>query len=113
MLKLLFTSKLSFSSVAEPSFFLPPGLALTPFPLLSPTYSNILSVNGTIAPLKEFTEECTHIQRERSYSSFSCNLRVPHGLKETEIKAKMANGVLRLELPARPEETPGKKIEIA
>jgi len=112
MLKLLFTSKLSFSSVAEPGLLPPPRLALTPFPPLT-TNSNILSVNGTTAPLKEFTEECTHIQRERSYSSFSGNLRVPHGLKETEIKAKMENGVLRLEFSARPEDTPGKKIEIA
>ncbi|ORY73243.1 HSP20-like chaperone [Leucosporidium creatinivorum] len=76
-------------------------------------HENILSISGTTAPLKQFTDDCTHVQRERSYSSFSRNLRVPSGLKDKEIKAAMENGVLRVEFPAKPEEVPGKKIEIA
>lgn len=50
---------------------------------------------------------------ERSFGSFSRSIPVSPGLKESEIQAKMEDGLLKIEFPKKAEESPVKKIEIA
>lgn len=52
------------------------------------------------------------IRRERRDLSFSRRLRVPRGVDLERISARMADGVLTLTLPKRPEDKP-RSIEIA
>ncbi|KAM0788477.1 hypothetical protein ACM66B_001610 [Microbotryomycetes sp. NB124-2] len=76
-------------------------------------HDNVLTVSGSTSSQEEHKGEGGYLVQERRYGSFSRSISVPQGLKEDEIKASMADGVLTLEMPAKPKESEHKKISIA
>ena len=52
----------------------------------------------------------THLRRECSYTSFHQRLTLPDHVKIEEIKAKMENGVLTIDIPKRTEEDKRKNM---
>ncbi|KAK0470245.1 HSP20-like chaperone [Desarmillaria tabescens] len=66
----------------------------------------------TISGERKFSserEDNGYAVRERKYGKFSRILRVPQGVKENEIKASLADGLLTVTFPkAAPETTPTK-----
>ncbi len=57
------------------------------------------------------TKEEDYLYREFSYGSFERRFSLPEGVKTDELKAKYANGILEITVPA-PEIPKAKKIEI-
>jgi len=57
------------------------------------------------------TKEEDYIYREISYGSFERRFLLPEGVKTEDLKAKYANGILEIEVPA-PAVTKARKIEI-
>ncbi|KAK0204426.1 HSP20-like chaperone [Desarmillaria ectypa] len=51
--------------------------------------------------------------RERRYGKFSRTLRLPQGIKEEEIKASLAHGLLTVTFPKAAPETTPKNITIS
>ncbi|KAK7048438.1 heat shock protein 16 [Favolaschia claudopus] len=74
--------------------------------------------NGRLSILAENKMSEEHEQdgyaiRERKFGRISRTLQLPQGIKESEVKAAMDNGVLTVTFPrSTPEEAP-KKITIA
>ncbi|KAJ3561864.1 hypothetical protein NP233_g9933 [Leucocoprinus birnbaumii] len=58
-------------------------------------------------------EENGYAVRERRFGKFSRSLRLPKGVKDENIKAAMADGVLTVTFPKRSAEEEPKKIAIA
>ncbi|KAK4053445.1 hypothetical protein OIV83_001612 [Microbotryomycetes sp. JL201] len=75
-------------------------------------HDNVLTVSGSTSSQKEDKGE-GYLVQERRYGSFSRSIAVPQGLKEEEIKASMADGILTLEMPSKPQESERKKIAIS
>lgn len=57
-----------------------------------------LTVTGERAADKEIKEE-GYFRKESSYGLFERHMAVPKGIKEQEIKAEYANGVLEISMP--------------
>ncbi|KAI0071511.1 HSP20-like chaperone [Panus rudis PR-1116 ss-1] len=78
---------------------------------------NIEVLNGTLTVSGETKQESSRDEngysiRERNYGKFSRSLRLPKGVKESDIKASLENGVLTVTFPKlSPEESP-KKIKV-
>ncbi|KAJ7270616.1 HSP20-like chaperone [Mycena haematopus] len=71
-----------------------------------------LSVSAE-SKLSEDYEKDGYAIRERRFGKFARTLQLPQGVKETEVKAAMDNGVLTITFPkSTPEQAP-KKITIA
>lgn len=76
-----------------------------------------LTVIGERKVDSEVTEE-SYYRKESGYGLFERRMTVPKGIKETEIKAKYANGVLEISLPRaaklngepKPKEIPVKAM---
>lgn len=75
--------------------------------------SNLLSISGKTEHVKESQSEGSQYKScERYYGSFSRTIAVPPGLKETEIKASMEDGLLKVTFPKAVQESEAKKIKI-
>ncbi|KAH9474430.1 Small heat shock protein C4 [Psilocybe cubensis] len=61
-------------------------------------HNNRLSVSAELKQASEF-EEHGYAVRERQYGKFSRTLQLPAGVKDSEIKANMENGVLTITFP--------------
>ncbi|KAF8336156.1 HSP20-like chaperone [Amanita rubescens] len=57
-------------------------------------------------------EESGYAVRERRYGKFSRTLKLPYGVKEGEVIAKMDNGILTVTFPRSTPETAPKKIAV-
>ncbi|KXN92576.1 Heat shock protein 16 [Leucoagaricus sp. SymC.cos] len=57
-------------------------------------------------------EESGHAVRERRFGKYSRSVRLPKGVKDEEIKASMADGVLTITFPKTTPEQEPKKIAI-
>lgn len=71
--------------------------------------SNVLTISGNSAKLHPQEEGLNWLMGERRNGPFSRSVAVSHGLKEDEIKASMANGLLKIEMPKQPAESASKK----
>ncbi|KAJ3760139.1 HSP20-like chaperone [Lentinula raphanica] len=71
-----------------------------------------LTISGETKSSSEHQEEGFAI-RERKSGKFSRMLRLPRGVKEEEIKASMADGVLTVTFPKTAAETQPKKISVS
>ncbi|KAJ3769123.1 HSP20-like chaperone [Lentinula raphanica] len=71
-----------------------------------------LTISGETKSSSEHQEEGYAI-RERKSGKFSRMLRLPRGVKEEEIKASMADGVLTVTFPKTAAETQPKKISVS
>lgn len=60
-------------------------------------------------------EKASFLLAERRYGSFKRSFTIAHGVQEQDIKAKMEQGVLRLEVPKKGQsgEERAKKITVA
>ncbi|KAF8348003.1 small heat shock protein [Amanita rubescens] len=58
-------------------------------------------------------DENGYAVRERRYGKYSRSLQIPQGVKDTEVKASMDNGVLTVTFPKVTSEMAPKKVEIA
>ncbi|KAJ7237271.1 small heat shock protein [Mycena haematopus] len=75
-------------------------------------HGNRLSISAE-SKLSEDYEKDGYAIRERRFGKFARTLQLPQGVKETEIKAAMDNGLLTVTFPkSTPEQAP-KKISIA
>jgi len=61
---------------------------------------------------EETTEEKGYVRKELRTGSFVRTLRLPTGVKEADITATYADGILEIRIPS-PELTPGTKIPVA
>ncbi|KAF9045773.1 HSP20-like chaperone [Hymenopellis radicata] len=57
-------------------------------------------------------EQAGYAVRERKFGRFSRTLRLPQGVKEEEIKAALADGVLTVTFPKAGVDTAPKRISI-
>ncbi len=57
------------------------------------------------------TREAEYLYRELAYGSFERRFLLPEGIKTDQVKAKFANGILEITVPA-PESAKAKKISI-
>jgi HSP20 family protein len=69
-----------------------------------------LIIKGERKAEKNAKEE-NYIYREINYGSFERHFELPEGVKTNELKAKYANGILEVTMPA-PAIVKGRKIEI-
>ncbi|KAI9428462.1 HSP20-like chaperone [Lactarius indigo] len=74
-------------------------------------HNNILTVSGQNNTATERNED-GYLIRERRHGKFTRALSLPQGLKNEDIKASMANGVLTISFPKSTPETEPKKIAI-
>jgi HSP20 family protein len=58
-------------------------------------------------------EESGYAVRERRYGKWSRTLQLPQGVKDSEIKANMDNGLLTVTFPKASAEAAPKKITVA
>jgi len=72
-----------------------------------------LTISGSTKKEKEYTDDAKVTHMERSFGSFTRSLQVPAGIKPEEVKARMENGVLKVELPAKPKQPEQAKITIS
>lgn len=70
----------------------------------------VLTIRGEKKAEKEEKDKNYRIT-ERSYGSFYRALELPHGITEKDIKASLANGVLKVILP-KPKPANARKIDI-
>jgi len=75
-------------------------------------HNNVLNVSGEDKTSSE-RNEGSYVIRERRYGRFSRNLSLPQGVKNEDIKASMANGVLSIVFPKSTPDTEPKKVTIA
>ena len=76
-----------------------------------------LTVTGERKAEKEIKEE-GYFRKEATYGFFERHMTVPKGIKESEIKAEYANGVLEISMPReakheallKPKEIPVKQV---
>jgi len=73
--------------------------------------NNVLTVSGENKASSERTEG-DYVVRERRYGKFTRSLSLPQGLKNEDIKASMANGVLTIVFPKSTPDTEPKKVKI-
>ena len=69
---------------------------------------NRLTISGRREHEEEQREEERYYAYERSFGSFSRSLTLPDGVNPEEIEANLANGVLTVVLPKKPEVKPRK-----
>ncbi len=67
-------------------------------------------IRGEKKAEKEEKDKNYHITK-RSYGSFYRALELPHGVREKDIKASLANGVLKVTLP-KPKPANARKIAV-
>jgi HSP20 family protein len=70
----------------------------------------VITVSGE-RKREETKKEGSYTYRERSFGSFSRSFRLPENVKESEVSAKMNDGILEVNLLKAPEAKP-KSIEI-
>ncbi|KAK4058480.1 hypothetical protein OIO90_000642 [Microbotryomycetes sp. JL221] len=75
-------------------------------------HDNVLTISGSTSSNTEEKHD-GYLVQERRFGSFSRSIAVPNGLSESEIKASMDNGVLKLEMPKAAKESEQKKITIS
>ena len=86
---------------------------IQPF-LTARVHSNVLTISGNTSHVKESQGEGSSYKiQERSYGSFARSIAVPPGLKESEIKATLEEGLLKVTMPKRAKDSEAKKITIA
>jgi HSP20 family protein len=71
---------------------------------------NVLTIKGEKKSEKEETDK-NYRMFERSYGSFSRRLELPNGVNPDDIKARLANGVLKVTVP-KPPPAQAKKVEV-
>jgi HSP20 family protein len=71
---------------------------------------NVLTIKGEKKAEKEEKEK-SYRMFERSYGSFSRTLELPNGVNPDDIKATLANGVLKVTIP-KPAPVQAKKVEV-
>ncbi|KAI0080037.1 HSP20-like chaperone [Panus rudis PR-1116 ss-1] len=74
--------------------------------------NNILTVSGETKKSEERDEDGYKV-RERHYGKFSRSIQLPQGVKETDIKASLDNGLLTVTFPRTTPEQAPKKITIS
>ncbi|KAH8998158.1 HSP20-like chaperone [Lactarius akahatsu] len=74
-------------------------------------HNDVLTVSGQSNTATERNED-GYLIRERRYGKFTRALSLPQGVKNEDIKASMANGVLTISFPKSTRETEPKKIAI-
>lgn len=73
---------------------------------------DILTISGD-KKLEREVKKDDYYHVERSYGKIQRSVRLPHGLKEDQIKASYRDGVLTVEIPKSDEEVErGRSIEI-
>ncbi|KAF8480349.1 small heat shock protein [Russula ochroleuca] len=75
-------------------------------------HNNVLTVSGEGNASSERSEG-GYVIRERRYGKFAKGLSLPQGVKNEDIKASMANGVLSIAFPRSTPEAEPKKVTIA
>ncbi|KAI0000811.1 HSP20-like chaperone [Russula compacta] len=75
-------------------------------------HNNVLTVSGETKESSQ-REEQGYALRERRYGKFSRSLSLPQGVKNEDIKASMADGVLNVTFPRTVAETSPSRITIA
>jgi HSP20 family protein len=65
-------------------------------------FENELIVTGERKADKEVKDE-GYIRKEMTYGLFERHMSVPKGIKESEVKAEFANGVLEISMPRAPK----------
>lgn len=75
------------------------------------TRGGVLTIAGHRTMQDEVTTDRMH-RIERSYGDFARSFRLPDGVAEDDITAKVAYGVLRVEIPKR-REPPARRITVA
>ncbi|KAF4616557.1 hypothetical protein D9613_008557 [Agrocybe pediades] len=73
--------------------------------------NNRLTVSGEAQKSSEH-DEGGYAVRERRYGRFSRTLQLPQGVKDSDIKASLDNGVLTVNFPKSSEEQAHKRIAI-
>jgi HSP20 family protein len=71
---------------------------------------NVLTIRGEKKNEREETKKDYHLV-ERSYGSFTRSIELPAGVNADQIKAEMANGVLKVAV-TKPAPTQTKKIDV-
>ncbi len=69
---------------------------------------NRLTVKGKRESEAKEEKEGTYYVYERSYGSFSRTFTLPGDIDATKVRAELKDGVLKIELPKRPEAQPQK-----
>ena len=72
--------------------------------------NNVLTLRGEKKEERQSSEKDMYVY-ERSYGFFQRSFSLPTAVKEDEVKAEFADGVLRITLP-KTEQAKGKKISI-
>ena len=76
--------------------------------------SNVLTISGNTSHVTESqSDDSSYKIQERSYGSFARSIAVPPGLKESEIKATLEEGLLKVTMPKRAKDSEAKKITIS
>ncbi|KAK4704337.1 HSP20 family protein, partial [Phenoliferia sp. Uapishka_3] len=76
-------------------------------------HDNVLSIAGKVSHVSESEGEGSSFKfSERSYGSFERKLAVPPSLKESEISAKLEDGLLKVTIPKKAKEAEPKKIAV-
>lgn len=76
--------------------------------------NNVLTISGHVEHTEESKAEGSAYKfTERSYGHFTRSLVVPSGIKESEIKANLTDGLLKVEIPKVAKEAATKKIAIS
>ncbi|KAF8700516.1 hypothetical protein AX14_000419 [Amanita brunnescens Koide BX004] len=88
------------------------------FPGVSKENVSIDMQNGSLTVTAENNISSEHDEngytvRERRWGKFSRTLQLPQGIKDSEVKASMENGVLTVIFPKTTPEMASKKIQIA
>ncbi|KAL8286349.1 hypothetical protein RQP46_004366 [Phenoliferia psychrophenolica] len=76
-------------------------------------HDNVLSISGKVEHVSESQgEDAKYKFSERSYGSFERKLAVPPSLKESDISAKLEDGLLKVSFPKKVKESETKKITV-
>lgn len=73
-------------------------------------HEGILVIKGSY-PEEEQSEDASYIVRERRSGDFERQLKLPKHADPAQVEAKLANGVLNIQI-AKKEEIKARKIEI-
>ena len=73
-------------------------------------HDGILVIKGSYAE-EEQSEDANYIVRERRFGDFERQLKLPKHADPTKVEAKLASGVLKIQI-AKKEEIKARKIEI-
>lgn len=76
--------------------------------------NNVLTISGHVEHTEESkAEDSSYKFTERSYGHFTRSIVVPNGIQESEIKANLTDGLLKVEIPKVAKEAAAKRITIS